>query len=475
MKPRLTLAILAGRTASLVSRCIGHGGTVLPGHVVPRIEPTALSYIARQLRGGSVIVSGTNGKTTTTRMVAHVARSAGFHPIHNRSGANLMTGLVSALASNSDLSGHPRGDLGIFEVDEATVPSAATAIAPRILALTNVFRDQLDRYGEVELVAKAWRAAAAGLDPSATLILNADDPTVAQLARDAKARVLTFGFEDRSVGGAYVAHDADRLLCPFCAARLAYAWTAYSHLGHYACPSCGWSRPRPDVAATAASVPSPTNPMGSTLTIEAPGETATLELPLPGLYNAYNALAAAAICTALGIPLDKTAGSIGGSEAVFGRFERIAVESGALVMVLVKNPVGFNQVLRALAGPSPASGSALAQTGQGEKPLMVIAINDLFADGTDVSWLWDVDFEVLAERRYRVLCTGLRAQDMALRLKYAGVPCVDVEPLLSTTIDSALATARRGQEVLVFPTYTAMLDMRHELQRRGHVSPFWED
>jgi lipid II isoglutaminyl synthase (glutamine-hydrolysing) len=502
MRPRLTLALLAGRTASLVSRRIGHGGTVLAGHIVPRIDPDALPYITRQLRHGSVVVSGTNGKTTTTRMISHVASRAGFQPIHNRSGANLMTGLVTAVASHTSLSGRPRGDLGVFEVDEATLPSAIRAVAPRVLTLNNVFRDQLDRYGEVELIATTWRAAISDLGPSATLVLNADDPTVAHLGSATRARTVTFGIEDVSVGGRALSHDADRRLCPACSARLEYSWTAYSHLGHYRCSACGWSRPQPDVTITRACL-GKGEAFGSTLTIEAGGETATIQLPLPGLYNAYNALAATAASLAVGIPLASIAESIGSSEAVFGRFERIPVGDGALILALVKNPVGFNQVLRTLAmregdgGKAVVPGSdpdevrppslTLPLQGGGNAapndhateglapPLLVIAINDLFADGTVVSWLWDVDFELLADQSYRILCTGLRAHDMALRLKYAGAPHVETEPSLSAALDAAAEAARGSQDVLLFPTYTAMLQARSELQRRGFVLPFWED
>ena len=191
---KLAVALLAGRGAFWMSRRLGHGGgTVMPGHVVPRIDPAALHTIASRLSSGSVLVSGTNGKTTTARMVAQIASRAGLTPIHNRSGANLMSGIVAAMATHSDLSGRPQGDLGIFEVDEALVPTATRALEPRVLALTNIFRDQLDRYGEVELVVNTWRQAVASLSTEATLVLNADDPIVAQLGEDARCRVVYFG------------------------------------------------------------------------------------------------------------------------------------------------------------------------------------------------------------------------------------------------------------------------------------------
>lgn len=475
------LALLAGRAASLLTRRLGHGGgTVLPGHVIPRLDPHALQRVVGQLSHGSVLVSGTNGKTTTTRMVAQIASAAGLRPIHNRSGANLATGVVSAVAAHTDVWGRPRGDLGVFEVDEAHVPALVRAVAPRVLALTNLFRDQLDRYGEVDLVAQTWRGAIEALDPAATLVLNADDPILAQIATFAPCRVLFFGVEDPSGGTETVPHDADRRLCPVCGQRIRYATAYYGHLGHYRCDACGWQRPTPGVALTQAALRADG---ASALTFVMAGtEGVSVTLPLPGLYNAYNALAAAAICTGLGIAPQYVGAGLADFAAVFGRQERIAVGAGLIVLTLVKNPVGFNQVLQSLGVGDPGPGADPEPIPNPQSPtpnphVILIAINDRLADGTDVSWLWDVDFELLAERGERIVCTGLRAHDMALRLKYATVPedRVTVEPRLGAAVATALAAARGGSRVLVFPTYTAMLEIRQGLQRAGIVLPFWED
>jgi lipid II isoglutaminyl synthase (glutamine-hydrolysing) len=462
MDARLAVALLAGRAAASASRGLGRGGgTVLPGHVVARIDPTALSKLARQLERGVVLVSGTNGKTTTSRMIAHIATLAGDRPIHNRSGANLMTGIVSAISARASLAGQPAGDVAVFEVDEANLPAAVQATRPRVLALLNLFRDQLDRYGEVDTVAKTWRAAIQSLDRDAILVLNGDDPIVASLAEAAQGRVLTFGVTTQSVGGPTLAHEADRRLCPRCAERLRYTWTYYGHVGHYVCQHCGWERPRPLVALTDVALHggAPTE-----LAIDVQGTVLETLLPLPGLYNAYNALAATTVCHALGTPLRCIAEGLETFSAVFGRQEQIAVGRGSISLALVKNPVGFNQVLATAAEEQPPD-------------QLVIAINDLFADGTDISWLWDVDFERLASMPGPVLCTGLRAADMALRLKYAELPGerVAVQPDLEKAVEGAVALAMEGQHVMIFPTYTAMLSIRDDLQRRGLVPPFWED
>jgi UDP-N-acetylmuramyl tripeptide synthase len=372
-----------------------------------------------------------------------------------------MTGITAALVTHSNLLGHPDGDLGLFEVDEAHVPTAARALRPRVLALLNVFRDQLDRYGEVDLVATTWRQAVERLGPDATLVLNTDDPIVAWLGRFASGPVLTFGMEQHDTGGPRLPHEADRRLCPSCGRRLDYSWAYYGHVGHYACTGCGWRRPTPDVTMTRLRTD---GPGGSEVVLEIGGEQLPVSLPLPGSYNAYNALAAAAISSALHLPSSAIGAGLRSVSAVFGRQEAIAVGDGSIVMTLVKNPAGFNQVISTLAAGEPPD-------------LLVIAINDLFADGTDVSWLWDVDFEELSGQPGRILCTGLRAHDMALRLKYALVADarLDVEPQLDAAVATAIGAAERGARVAILPTYTAMLTMRRALERRGCVAPFWSD
>ncbi|MPZ13835.1 MAG: DUF1727 domain-containing protein [Chloroflexi bacterium] len=457
---RLTLALLAGRAAAFASRRFGRGGgTVLPGHVVPRIHPHAVDRVIDQLPHGTVLLSGTNGKTTTTRMISHIATGSGLHPIHNRSGANLMTGIVTAIVLNADLRGRPRGDIGVFEADEAQVPAAVEAVRPRVLALLNIFRDQLDRYGEVDLVARIWRDAVARLDPEATLVLNVDDPLAAQVASAARGPVVTFGLQVQSVGSPELSHEADKRLCPMCGHRLQYTWSYFGHIGHYLCQACGWHRPRPDVSIERIDT-GRDGRMELTMRTGA-GELSTV-LPLPGVYNAYNALAAVSVCQVLGLPTPAIAEGLRTFTAVFGRQERVHVGEGSIVLALVKNPVGFNQVL---------------SWGFGSSSLFVIAVNDLLADGTDVSWLWDVDFEPLAGSVERIVCTGLRAQDMALRLKYAlaSPSQIVTEPRVDRAVDMAVQAAAAGGHVVVFPTYTAMLTIRRELQRRRIVAPFWED
>jgi lipid II isoglutaminyl synthase (glutamine-hydrolysing) len=457
MRARLSAALMAGRAAATLSRRLGRGGgTVIAGHLVPRLAPQALREVTDSLPNGSIVVSGTNGKTTTTRLLSHLLHAAGMRPIHNRAGANLLSGLYSTVAQATDWQARPRGDVGLFEVDEATVPRALEHIRPRVLLLHNIFRDQLDRYGEVHFVAGLWRDAVQNLPATTSVVVNADDPLVAVLPAS-----LTYGVDDSSVGTPSLPHAADARLCPVCGSALQYDLVFYGHLGHYRCSRCEFARPTPAVSATSVEL---LGDEGTDLVVDAPIGVIRARLRLPGLYNVYNALAAIAVCSTLGIRRDLVARGLDTFTAAFGRLERIQVEDRQVFLALVKNPVGFTEVLRTILAPP------------GRRTLL-IAINDLFADGTDVSWLWDVEFERLVERVNVAVCAGLRGEDMAVRLKYAGVDTqrIRLEADLRRALELALRAAEPGETVYVLPTYTAMLGMRDVLQRTGYVRGFWED
>lgn len=461
MGARLTAALLAGRAAAGLSRQFGlGGGTVISGHVVPRIAPDALSTIASRLPYGSVVVSGTNGKTTTSRLIAHLLRAADLQPIHNRAGANLLTGLVSAVVEHSSLGGSPRGDVGLFEVDEATLDSAIQRLQPARVLLTNVFRDQLDRYGEVQFIYDSWQQALGQLSADAQLVLNADDPYVAALGQE-RSRVLYYGLADTSLATDRPPHAADARLCARCGARYQVTVSFYGHLGFYRCPACGLARPEPQVRLLRCELHGSS---GSTIEVDTPCGSFTTRLRLPGLYNVYNALAATTVALSFQIAPSLIAHQLETFTAAFGRLEQVAVEQRQLFLALVKNPVGFTEVLRTLVpGPGQAH--------------LAILINDHLADGTDVSWLWDVEFELLAGRVSTVICGGTRSEDLAVRLKYAGLPperlVIASEP--RQTIEQALARSEPGDTVYVLPTYTAMLEIRDVLRKTGYVGHFYED
>jgi lipid II isoglutaminyl synthase (glutamine-hydrolysing) len=454
MRPRLPLAagVAAARAAGRLSRLAGAGGgTTIPGKLLNVLDPSAVGRLASRLPRGSAIVSATNGKTTTAAMVAEIL-SPQLRLAHNSAGANLLSGVASTLLSANG------ADLGLFEVDEAALPDVARRVQPRALCLGNLFRDQLDRYGELELVAERWRGLVAELRPDAWVVANADDPQVGDLARD--RRGVVFGVDDPRQGSSGLQHAADSKWCVRCGTPYEYAAAYVGHLGDYRCPACGHARPPLDLAARAIELDGL-----ESVSFDLADEQGAMRvrLPLPGLYNVYNALAAAALAGVLGASREEIRTGLERFSAAFGRFERIPVGERSLLLLLIKNPAGANEVVRTLvAGGAPS--------------LAVIALNDAIADGRDVSWIWDVDFEPLLERLDRVVATGERAAELALRCKYAGFPGERIEVLsdLDAALDRGLELTPAGGELCVLPTYTAMLRLRGIVAERGYVKPYWE-
>ncbi len=500
MAVREAVGFLLGRATLAVLRGLGRGGSTLPGVVALRLAPELMTELGRAHRLGNVLVTGTNGKTTTARLLAGMAGLAGVTLAHNRAGANLPAGVATAFLAAVRLEAGPgtvrvaHPDLGLAEVDEAAFPAVAAAVRPRLVVVTNFFRDQLDRYGEL---ARTVRLVGEGLDrlPEAVRVLNADDPQVAWLGSDA-GPVLRYGLALAGEAGeaaapagpaeaAVPAELAEARRCQPCGAELKYAVRFYAHLGRYRCPGCGRERPEPEVAVTAAR----REGGGVRVEMRTPAGSLRAQLPVAGTYNLYNAAAAVAAGYTLGLPLAVLAQGLETYSPGFGRLERLAVEGREVVVGLVKNPVGFGQVLAALEE---------AETGARR---LVIAINDLAADGRDVSWLWDADVERLAagaaggaegepgaagdraDGAFKAaggalfcVASGERAEEMALRLKYAGVPekAVRVERDLERALRLGLAATPPGGRLWVLPTYTALLGLRSLLQRRGLAPRYWE-
>jgi UDP-N-acetylmuramyl tripeptide synthase len=445
----LGVKVAAARAAGALSRRSGRGGTSLPGKLLMRLEPHAIGRLAARLANGSAVISATNGKTTTAAMVAGILERAGARLVHNRAGANMAGGVATAL-----LDGPRDADTGLFEVDEFWLGQVVEELRPRALLLANLFRDQLDRYGELDTIADRWAQVAA--TTGAALVLNADDPTVADLGRapgvPRRAAAATyFGVEDDAMALPEMQHAADAKHCRRCGAPYRYDAVYLGHLGRYHCDTCGATRPRPQIAARDIALH---GVRSADFTLSTPAGEREIALPLPGLYNVYNALGAAALALALGATLDHVAEGLRAVSPAFGRAETLRVGGRELSILLVKNPAGANEVLRTLT------------LEDGEHDLLAV-LNDNIADGRDVSWIWDADFEVLAPRVRRATCSGTRAADMALRLKYAGVPTdrIAVEPGLEAGLRRAL---RDGDgRLYALPTYTAMLALRQALVARG--------
>jgi len=456
--PLFGAKLALSRAIGAASRRSGRGGgTTLPGRVLLRLDPEAIARLGAKLDAGTTVVSATNGKTTTAGMIAAILAADGRHPVHNRAGSNMTWGVATALLEQA-------GSEGLFEVDEAWLPRVTEQLGPSLIVLGNLFRDQLDRYGEMEALADEWAKTVAGRTGRSGFALNADDPLIADLGRDAEGArregVLYFGIEDPSQALPELQHAFDAKHCRRCGHPYAYERAFVGHLGHYSCPNCGAQRPAPEVAATAIEL---RGMDGSHSTVRVPGGEIEVELPLPGLYNVYNALAAIAAGLRLGVAPERIAAALGEMRAAFGRVETIPMGEKSVSILLIKNPAGANEVLRTLL---------LEARERGPVDLW-IALNDRIADGRDVSWIWDADFELLDGAVRRVVCSGTRAPEMALRLKYAGWPeeAIEVAPGIEASLDSAVA----GSEGRLFalPTYTALLELRKLLADRGLAQEFW--
>jgi lipid II isoglutaminyl synthase (glutamine-hydrolysing) len=482
LAPKLALA----RAVGALSRLRGGGATSAPGKVLIRLDGGAIGAIGARLPRGSVLVSATNGKTTTATMAAGILEQAEVPLVHNRAGANMAGGIATALLDATRRHGGIAAELGLFEVDELWLDAVAAQLRPRAILLGNLFRDQLDRFGELETIAERW----AGDLHTDRLVLNADDPLIADLGRG-RPEALYFGVEDDSLALAGMAHAADARHCRNCGAPYVFEAIYLGHLGHYHCPSCAQRRPAPMVTAANVTLEGVRT---SSFTLRTSAGEEHVKLGLPGLYNVYNALAAAALASALEIPLESIVAGLQNTKAAFGRAESVMLslastdDAGSghgrgrdnggggggggggtevarreMRILLVKNPAGANEVLRTLA------------LEPGEHDLLGV-LNDKIADGRDVSWVWDADFELLAGRIRTVTCSGSRAPELAVRLKYAGIE--DARIRVQADLGRALreAAADRPDErapLYALPTYTAMLALRELLVARGEASSAW--
>ena len=445
------------RLVRAVTRRLGKGGTTVPGRVLLKLDSGAMGRLAKRLEGGAMLISATNGKTTTASLLNGILERAGRPVVRNRAGSNMHWGVATALLD----AGRAPGELGLLEVDEAWLPRVSEELQPRAFLLANLFRDQLDRYGELELIADRWAEVVADRAGRSAFVLNADDPLVADLGRE-REQVTYFGVEDDTLALPELQHAADSKHCRRCGHAYEYDAVYLAHMGRYRCPNCGRERPAPSVAAERVKL---RGMDGTDVVLRLPdGERIELSFPLPGLYNVYNALGAAAAAVALGVESSHIRAALSSAAAVFGRVERLTVAGRDVAILLVKNPAGANEVLRTL-------------TLEDDQVDLWLALNDRIADGRDVSWIWDADFELLAGRVRRAMCSGTRAEEMALRLKYAGIDAhvVDVDRDLGASLDAAVASSNGdGRPLYALPTYTALLELRDLLADRG-VAGRWSD
>ena len=434
-----------------------------------RIDRRMLGGLARQIPRGAVLVTGTNGKGTTCRLLARVMDASGLHPILNHEGSNQPTGLVTTLLAHSSMFGRLPADeqaIGLFEVDEGSLPEILPQVRPAALVFTNIFRDQMDRYLELDYLTRRWEEVLRALPDDTTLVLNADDPRLAYLAAEQDNPRVYYGLEDLGQGrGTDQTSDFPR--CPRCTGELTYDCVFYAHLGHWECRDCGLTRPAPQVRVAKVDLIGPTS---SRLQITTPASEVVVEIPLPGLYNAYNTAAAAAAASACQLPA-RALPAVEGVTTGFFRMEQVTIDGREVHLALAKNPNGYTEVLRGMLG-------------DGKPKHMLLGLNDRASNQQpDVSWIWDIDFESLRGLVPAAVLSGNRATDLAVRLKYAGwlAPdagerstdvVVEADPLRALQL--ALARTPDGEPLWVVSTYLVLWQLRNWLRRQGYVGALWE-
>lgn len=449
------IACLLARVAAGILHLCGRRGTALPGRIAEMLHSKYLIDLLNQIPLGVLLVTGTNGKTTTSHLLAAIIAGSGIQVIHNASGSNLTRGILSSILPHCNWRGKLAATsraIGVFEVDEAVLAQLLPSMTPRTLVLTNLFRDQLDRYGELDSIARSWSRILSQTEGTTRLVFNADDPSLAFVASDYSGEKISFGVANHDFFDTEPDQWSDSSLCPRCSNRLQYRYCSYSHLGDFVCKGCGFSRPELSYVGVVNEI---RGLKSSRFNMALEQELVEVNLPLPGLFNIYNGVAAscAAYTSGLGIDPKRIPEILSNTSSVFGRGETFRSNGKVMTLLLIKNPTGANEVIRALAG-------------LGNPIDVMILLNDGVADGQDVSWVWDVEFSMLELRSITI--SGRRYADMALRLKYAECNADEfhyAHPTVANALDNALSATE--EHLYVLATYTAMLEVRQELVSRG--------
>lgn len=456
MKLRVVTAIIVCKALRLVSRLLHRGGTAMPGRYALKICPQLLSILAKNVH--TVVITGTNGKTTCSRMVEEAFAQQGKRYFSNRSGANLIDGITTEFVINSTLGGKNRCDYAVIECDEAASVRVFAQMQPKVIVVTNLFRDQLDRFGDLAHTRDSIKTAIKAV-PSATLCLNADCSLTSSLADELPNKVLYFGMNKGAAPNKAKSEISDGGMCIRCGQEYEFEYINFGHLGGFFCPKCGHRRPDADFAVVDIAQQST---QGSSLVMDMQGERRMVTVNLPAMYNIYNAAAACAAVCAMGMDKDAAVQALSAFKCGFGRMEQFDIGAGARMM-LVKNPTGCNLVMEFLHNIK-------------ERFSLVISLNDRTGDGKDISWIWDTDFEQLGQltgRLKSLVVSGDRAEEMRLRLKYAGFDenAVTIERDCEKLVDWM---EKEDCPVFIMPTYSAMLDIRQVIVKHCGGSEFWE-
>lgn len=456
MKIRVFLAVSACRIAIKLLRLLGRGGTAIPGKIALKICPELLGYLAKDVK--CVIITGTNGKTTSSRIIEEIFAKSSASYFANRSGANLINGITSIFIENSTLTGKPKKEYAVIECDEAASKEVCRLINPSVVLVTNVFRDQLDRYGEVTHTLENILIGIKN-SPNAVICLNADCSLTASIATEIPNKVMFFGV-DVPIYNDPVSEVSDAPHCIKCKHEYDYSYHTFGHLGGFYCPNCGYKRPETQVSVTEIL---DTGISSTTVRVSVFGDSEEIVINLPGGYNIYNAVGALAVSEAIGFKRETAKSAIATFSCGFGRMEQFDLGGHTARIILVKNPAGCNQVLNYLSSLS-------------EKTVFVCCLNDNSADGRDISWIWDVNFEKLADMDEfidEIYVSGIRSADMAVRLKYAGID--ESKLKIFDDYDSLIkAMEKQILPVVIMPTYSAMMDLRSKMSAAFGGKEFWE-
>lgn len=456
MKIRASITIIISRLARWLLRKLGKGGTNVPGVIAYKLYPGILRTLSKGVK--IILVTGTNGKTTTTRMIEQCLIESGFDYFTNKSGANMDTGIITEFVVNSTVGGKCKYSYALLECDELAFHKVSKYADIDYVVVTNVFRDQLDRYGEITHTITGLYEGIKNI-PDATVCLNADCSLSTSLKDRIPNKVIFYGldcpiYEDK------VKEVSDAPYCIKCGNEYSYDYMTYGHLGKYECKNCGYRKPETQVSVyeiLASDIDS------TTVNMKLFNEDVEIKINLPAGYNIYNAAACATVCKAMDFELNTIKSGLESFECGFGRMEKFNINGTAIRMILVKNPAGANQVLNFLYNIT-------------EPAVFVVGLNDRYADGTDISWIWDADFEKLAamnDKLQSVIVTGIRRDDMALRFKYAGIPqdkihvIKDYDKMLDEIVSQPSPT-------FIMPTYTAMLEIREKISKKYSFKEFWK-
>jgi len=456
MEIKVFLAVTACKLSIKLLRLFGRGGTAIPGKIALRICPDLLKHLAKEVK--CVIITGTNGKTTSSRIIEEIYLKSGESYFANRSGANLINGITAIFIENSTLTGKPKKENAVIECDEAASKEVCRLINPAVVLVTNVFRDQLDRYGEVSGTLQNILIGIKN-SPNAIVCLNADCSLTASIAGQIPNKVIFYGV-DVPIYKTPVDEVSDAPHCIKCKHEYEYSYRTFGHLGGFYCPDCGYKRPETQVSVTEILN---TGISSTEVRVRVFCDDDEITINLPGGYNIYNAVGALAVSEAVGFKRSAAKDAIASFSCGFGRMEEFYLGAHSARIILVKNPAGCNQVLNYLTSLS-------------EKTIFVCCLNDNSADGKDVSWIWDVNFEKLADMIDlipEIYVAGIRAGDMAVRLKYAGIS-EDKLRVFDNYDDLIKAMAKQLLPVIIMPTYTAMMDLRAKMSAVFGGKDFWE-